>query len=110
MGGMTLPEIAANAVPEGAPLLDVRETDEWRAGHAPDAQHIPMSELQNRVGEVPQGAPVYVICRIGGRSAQVTAWLNRVGWDAVNVVGGMEAWAAVGRAMVSDTGQPPYVA
>ena len=107
---MTLPEIAASEVPEGAPLLDVREMDEWQAGHAPGAQHIPMSELQGRVGEVPQGAPIYVICRIGGRSAQVTAWLNRVGWDAVNVGGGMEAWAAVGRPMVSDGGQPPYVA
>ncbi|MBO3746000.1 rhodanese-like domain-containing protein [Streptosporangiaceae bacterium NEAU-GS5] len=110
MGGMTLPEIDASAVPEGAPLLDVREMDEWRAGHAPHAQHIPMSELQSRVDEVPQGAPIYVICRIGGRSAQVAAWLNRVGRDAVNVGGGMEAWAAGGRPMISDTGQPPYVA
>lgn len=107
---MTLHDIEAKAVPDDAHLLDVRELDEWRAGHAPDALHIPLSELQHRVGEVPQGQPVYVICRVGGRSAHATAWLNHVGWEAVNVDGGMQSWAASGRPMVSESGQPPYVA
>ncbi|GAA1018529.1 hypothetical protein Aple_081120 [Acrocarpospora pleiomorpha] len=107
---MTLHEIAAQAVPENAHLLDVRELDEWRAGHVPDAQHIPLMELQNRVGEVPQGQPVYVICRVGGRSAQATVWLNHVGWEAVNIEGGMQSWAAAGKPMISETGHPPYVA
>ncbi|WP_372453702.1 rhodanese-like domain-containing protein [Acrocarpospora catenulata] len=107
---MTLREIDVHSIPEHAHLLDVRELDEWRAGHAPEAQHIPLMELQARVGEVPQGQPVYVICRVGGRSAQATAWLNHVGWDAVNVGGGMQSWAAAGKPMTSESGHPPYVA
>jgi rhodanese-related sulfurtransferase len=107
---MTLHEVDVKAVPDDARLLDVRELDEWRAGHAPDALHIPLSELQNRVGEVPQGDPVYVICRVGGRSAHAAAWLNHIGWHAINVDGGMQSWAASGRPMVSETGQPPYIA
>jgi rhodanese-related sulfurtransferase len=107
---MTMPEVEAKAVPDDAYLLDVREVDEWRAGHAPTAAHIPLSDLQNRVAEVPQGRPVYVICRAGGRSAHATTWLNHVGWEAINVDGGMQSWAALGLPMVSETGQPPYVA
>jgi len=61
-----------NSLPEGGLLLDVREDDEWTAGHAPTATHIPMSEFVARKEELgaPEG-PVYVICRAGSRSAQV---------------------------------------
>jgi rhodanese-related sulfurtransferase len=51
-----------------------------------------------------------VICRVGGRSAQVTAWLNHIGRDAVNVDGGMQAWEALRLPMVSESGQDPFVA
>jgi rhodanese-related sulfurtransferase len=47
---------------------------------------------------------------MGGRSAQVTAWLNQQGWQAANLEGGMLAWATAGRPMVSEDGQPPRVA
>ncbi|MFI0424280.1 rhodanese-like domain-containing protein [Spongiactinospora sp. 9N601] len=107
---MNVPEIDANAVPDDAYLLDVREHDEWRAGHAPTATHIPLGELQGRVEEVPAEATVYVVCRVGGRSAQATAWLNHIGRQAVNVGGGMQSWAAAGRAMSSESGQDPFVA
>ncbi len=107
---MMVPEIAANAVPENAYLLDVREIDEWQAGHAPHAVHIPLGHLQARVDEVPQDGTVYVICRVGGRSAQAAMWLNHIGRKAINVDGGMQSWATAGRPMVSETGTPPYVA
>jgi rhodanese-related sulfurtransferase len=107
---VNVPETAAQAVPDNAFLLDVREKDEWLAGHAPTAVHIPLGQLQGRVEEVPKEGPVYVVCRVGGRSAQATAWLNHVGWEAINVDGGMQAWAASGLPMVSETPQPPYVA
>jgi rhodanese-related sulfurtransferase len=95
---------------EGGPvLLDVREDDEWAAGHAPFARHIPMGELTGRLGELPQDGEVYVICRSGGRSARVTAYLNANGWDAVNVDGGMMAWAATGRPMAADGDDEPQV-
>jgi rhodanese-related sulfurtransferase len=105
-----VPEIDARAVPDDAFLLDVREHDEWRAGHAPTAVHIPLGELQVRADEVPAEHTVYVICRVGGRSAHAAAWLNHIGRDAVNVGGGMNAWAAAGRPMVSEAGQEPFVA
>ncbi|MGH3771816.1 MAG: rhodanese-like domain-containing protein [Pseudonocardiaceae bacterium] len=102
---MTSPVPAALAadVPELAVLLDVRENDEWAAGHAPGAVHVPMGQVARRLDELatmfPE-RPVYVVCRSGGRSARVTAYLTQEGWDAVNVDGGMRAWAAAGRPMV----------
>ena len=84
-------------LPEGAVLLDVREQDEWDAGHAPGAVHIPMSEIGARLEEVPNDVQLYVVCRAGGRSARVTQYLNENGWEAVNVEGGMQHWDASGR-------------
>ncbi|MFB4293560.1 rhodanese-like domain-containing protein [Nonomuraea sp. ATR24] len=107
---MTVPEVEARDVPEGAYLLDVREQNEWDAGHAPEAVHIPMTQIQARVEEVPADRQVYVVCRVGGRSFQVAAWLNQIGRDAVNVDGGMQAWALDKRPLVSETGQTPFVA
>lgn len=105
-----VPETEPRSVPEDAYLLDVREDEEWRAGHAPNAVHIPLGSLPARVDEVPADRPVYVVCRVGGRSAQATAWLNRIGRQAVNVGGGMQDWAAAGLPMVSETGREPFVA
>lgn len=107
---MTVPEIEARDVPGDAYLLDVREQDEWVAGHAPEAVHIPMTQIQTRVDEVPADRPVYVVCRVGGRSMQVAAWLNQLGREAINVGGGMRSWEQEKRPMVSETGQPPFVA
>jgi rhodanese-related sulfurtransferase len=86
----------AAPVPPGTVLLDVREQDEWDAGHAPQAVHIPLGELPDRVGELPPDAPLMVVCHAGGRSARATAWLTQGGHDAVNVDGGMVAWARAG--------------
>ncbi|SDR72621.1 rhodanese-like domain-containing protein [Agrococcus carbonis] len=79
------------------PLVDVREPHEWQLGHAEGALHIPMGEIVERLDEVPDGAAV--ICRSGARSAQVVAYLEQQGRDAVNVAGGTLAWAADGRPM-----------
>jgi rhodanese-related sulfurtransferase len=104
-----VPAIDAAQVPDGGYLLDVREPVEWQAGHAPGAHHIPLGELPYRADEVPQDCQVHVICKVGGRSAQAAQVLNANGWDTVNVDGGMMAWAAAGRPMVSEDGQPPEV-
>jgi rhodanese-related sulfurtransferase len=97
-----VPSVTVADLPSGATLLDVREPDEWAAGHAPEAVHIPMSELAGRLGELPAEESVYVICRSGGRSARVTAFLNANGWDATNVDGGMQSWHAAGRPLACD--------
>ena len=104
-----LPSVDAAAVPADAILLDVRENDEWAAGHAESAVHIPMGEVVGRLAELPEGAPVHVVCRVGGRSAQVTQFLIGQGVDAVNVSGGMLDWEAAGRPVVDGTGADGYV-
>jgi rhodanese-related sulfurtransferase len=103
-------EVEAASVPDGAWLLDVREDDEWAAGYAPGARHIPLRELGARSAEIPQDQTVYVICRSGARSARAARALADAGWEAVNVAGGMQDWAAAGRAMATDSGAPPFVA
>ncbi|WAX81929.1 rhodanese-like domain-containing protein [Streptomyces sp. KMM 9044] len=94
-------------------LLDVRESDEWASGRAEGALHIPISEFVARYGELTEAAPqdgrVHVICRSGGRSAQVTMYLVQQGIDAVNVDGGMQVWESEGRPVVTDDGQPGHV-
>jgi rhodanese-related sulfurtransferase len=102
---VTVPEMA-----EGTYLLDVREPDEWAAGHAPGAHHLPMTELPHRLAEVPMDEDVVVVCRSGGRSAKVVAYLMQRGWDNVrNLDGGMQEWEAAGRPLISESGQPARV-
>lgn len=100
---------AAAQVRQGAYLLDVREQHEWIAGHAPEAVHIPMSELNERAAEIPPDSTVICVCHAGGRSARVTEALNHAGWTAVNLAGGMEAWQAGGHPVVDGEGKPGTV-
>lgn len=104
------PSVMSADLPAGVFLLDVREDDEWTAGHAPDATHIPVGSLAERASEIPQDRDVYVICRSGARSAYATQALANAGWKTVNVADGMTGWAVAGRPMVSETGAEPYVA
>lgn len=97
-----------NPLPAELPVLDVREQVEWDHGHIEGALHIPMSQLMERLDEVP-AEQTLVVCKVGGRSAQVTAWLAQQGREVVNLDGGMLDWEAAGRPMVSSTGAPPQV-
>ncbi|TWE10452.1 rhodanese-like domain-containing protein [Rudaeicoccus suwonensis] len=97
---------------DDAVILDVREQNEWDAGHAANAIHIPLGELPARFGELPEvdeADPLPVICRAGGRSARAVAWLTQQGYDAVNVDGGMQGWQAAGKAMTTDDGSDATV-
>lgn len=111
MPGGVVPEIdvaaAAEAVRDGAILLDVREPEEWDAGHAPGAVHIPLGQLPHRRPE--PGRPIVVVCRSGTRSAQATGALLAWGYDAVNLAGGMQAWAAAGLPVEDVAGRPGCV-
>lgn len=103
-GRASATEAAALLEQPGPVLLDVREPYEWEAGHAPSAVHVPLGELAP--DRIPTGSPVLVVCHVGGRSAQAAAVLAANGWQAVNVTGGMAAWAAAGLPVVTDDGTP----
>jgi rhodanese-related sulfurtransferase len=98
MLGSPVPTVVAGDLPalqaDGWMLLDVREDDEWAAGRIPGSTHIRMSELPGRLAEVEDR--VVCVCAVGGRSARVTQYLNGQGRDAVNLDGGVYAWAAQG--------------
>lgn len=80
---------------EGTPLVDVREVDEFAAGHVPGAVNLPMSRLGELLDQLPEGS-FDVICHLGGRSAQVVAALEARGYDATNVDGGTQDWIEAG--------------
>jgi len=104
--------VPVSALPEDIVLLDVREDDEWTAGHAPKAVHVPMGQVSQRLEEISAAVPVrpvHVVCRSGARSARITAFLSELGLDAVNVDGGMKAWSGAGRPLVAEASAPPTV-
>jgi rhodanese-related sulfurtransferase len=102
-------DVAAARAAGGAMVLDVREHDEWAAGHVADSLHIPMGELGTRLGELSQDRPIVAVCRSGARSGTVTEALGGRGYDVVNLVGGLQAWAAEGLPLVADDGLPGSV-
>ena len=80
----------------GAVLVDVREPDEYEAFRVPGAQLIPLADVPERIEEIPEDERVYVICATGARSARAVDFLNRQGYDTVNVAGGSKAWLEAG--------------
>jgi rhodanese-related sulfurtransferase len=103
------PKEAADLLRSGAVLLDVREPSEWQAGHAPGARHVPLGTLGSRLDALPRDRRVVVVCRSGNRSARATALLKRSGFDAVNLHGGMQAWASAGLAVEGAQARPGTV-
>ena len=74
-------------------LLDVREQEEWDAGHIEGATWIPLSDLDMRYQELDAGKRWVAYCHMGGRSAQAADYLQYVGLPNVaNMLGGMAAW------------------
>ena len=100
---------ALELVRSEAILLDVREDHEWAAGHAPEATHIPMSRIADRAADLPADKTIVCVCHVGARSAAVASALNRAGWTALNLTGGMEAWAAAGLPVVDHEGHSGVV-
>lgn len=95
---------AAALLEQGAVLLDVRESHEWRAGHAPQARHVPLGELAQRLRELPTQRPVVTVCRSGSRSARAAVLLAREDRQVSNLAGGMRAWARAGLPVVAKGG------
>jgi rhodanese-related sulfurtransferase len=91
---------ATGALAGGAVAIDVREPDEWDAGHLEDSLHIPLSELGSRLDELPQDATLLLVCRTGSRSDLAAHAIARNGRTAcANLAGGLQAWVAEGRTL-----------
>ncbi len=77
-------------------LLDVRQPEEFRAGHIPGARLIPLNQLRARMDELPKTQEILCVCRSGNRSLSATRQLAGAGYKAANLKGGMIAWARSG--------------
>jgi len=101
IGEISVSELAPLLV-NGAVLIDVREADEYAAGHVPTAISIPLSTVQDRVDEFRHDGTVYVICQVGGRSMRACQYLADFDIDnLVNIAGGTSGWLALGNAVAT---------
>lgn len=91
----------AAAHADGAVVVDVREPDEYAAGHVPDARLVPLGELPDRAHGLPRHRRVHLVCASGSRSLLAADWLAREGFDAVSVAGGTQAWQSAGYPVVT---------
>lgn len=99
---------APGVVPDGFVLLDIREANEWAAGHAPGAVHFPLSRIPSHLDELPKEKTL-LICRTGNRSATAMDWLATQGRRVWNVRDGMIGWKMAGYPVVRDDGQPGQI-
>lgn len=102
------PAQAEKLAADGALMLDVREPDEWAAGHIPGATHTPLGVLDPAA--VPTDRVVIAACRSGNRSGKAAARLLAAGVDVRDLAGGMQAWAAHGHTVTRDDGTAGTVA
>ena len=85
------------AIAAGAHVVDVREADEFENGHVPNAHHIPLNTVPDRMAEIPQGETVWLICQGGVRSMKAANYLEAQGYDVVSVAGGTGSWIGAGK-------------
>jgi rhodanese-related sulfurtransferase len=105
---MAIREVSAHEATEllegDAVLIDVRQENEWDAGHAPMATLIPLAELPDHLDELPRDRLIICACRSGGRSLRAATFLQEQGFDVVNLTGGMIAWFGDDLPFESDDG------
>ncbi len=77
-------------------ILDVRQPDEFRAGHIAGAKLIPLNELRGRLNELPKDKEILCVCRSGSRSGAAVGQLSSAGYNALNLRGGMMGWQGAG--------------
>ena len=87
---------ALDLVKDGATLVDVRENNEWKSGHAPRAVHIPLGQIDQGARRLTKTRPVVVVCASGMRSRTAAKHLRTLGYEATSVSGGMAAWQRAG--------------
>ncbi|MHB8629112.1 MAG: rhodanese-like domain-containing protein [Aggregatilineales bacterium] len=97
-GGNLNPTDAKARIDDKQPLviLDVRQPDEFQAGHIAGAKLIPLNELRSRMSELSMDTEILCVCRSGSRSGAAVGQLNSAGFNAINLRGGMMSWQMAG--------------
>lgn len=104
-----VPALPHAVLPDNYVLVDVREPEEWAAGHAPNAVHIPLGDLERRMHELPEARPLVVTCRSRGRASRAVKFLRDQGFDARVLDGGMLEWYTKNRPMHHEGPGSPVV-
>ena len=91
-------------------IIDVRDDEEFAAGHIAGARHIPLSKLAACLGEIGHDLSAVTVCRSGRRSGVAAAQLTKAGLTAHNMEGGMAKWAKKGLPFAASDGSPGRVA
>lgn len=98
------PSDVARRLSEGALVVDVRSTAEWRSGHVAGSLHVPLGRLVAQMADKPRSGPVLLICESGSRSAIGASLLTAAGFtDVTNVTGGLADWRREGLPLEVDT-------
>ena len=88
----SIPEFEQDRKKKAFNIIDVREPDEFAAGHIPEAVNVPLSEFPKVTENLDKSKHYHVICQSGGRSAMASQNLSQLGYDVTNIMGGMSAW------------------
>jgi rhodanese-related sulfurtransferase len=109
--GVTSDNVATvkSLIDHGALVLDVRSDDAWNAGRLAGSVHIPLAQVQDRHGELPKNRVIVAVCHDGGLSYKAAFTLRQLGYNAVNLAGGLKAWVAAGLPVVDSNGAPGHI-
>jgi len=99
-------EVAERLADRCVLVIDVRQPAEWRRGHIRGSINLPLTQLASRIQELPNDKAVVAVCASGHRSAIATRTLQRAGYQAENLKGGMHAWTRGGLPLQSARGKP----
>ncbi len=102
------PRTAHGSLPE-VRFVDVRESHEYRGGHIPGSDNIPLGDLPSRIDDLEGGNPVVTVCTVGARSDEAARFLRSFGITAENLEGGVKAWTQAGFDLVTPDGTPGRV-
>ena len=103
MGGATVGTLQATRMinDQDAVVLDVRSSNEFAAGHLPNARNIPVEDIEKRAGELPAGKPLIVCCASGSRATRAASALRKAGREQVFCLdGGVSGWQQAGLPVV----------
>ena len=93
----------------GWSLIDVREDDEWTYGHHEEAKHVKMSEVPESLELFDQESSYIIVCRSGHRSGKVSEYLNSIGYQSYNLIGGMKKLSNESNKIIGSDGNPGII-